>query len=87
MRGRKSHRFKQAGLLLSFIVISTLGSGCSIPERTSVQLEPLHAPAAPVLLDVYSRSVEQDVYSKPGSGSLEPVSPMDSEDTLHDLNP
>lgn len=87
MTGENLHRYKRAGLVLSWIAISILGSGCIVPERTSVQLEPLHAPAAPVMLDVYSRSVEQDVYSKQGSGSLEPVSPMESVDTLHDRNP
>ena len=57
------------------------------PERTSVRLEPLHGSAAPVMLDVYGRSVDQDVYSKQGSGALEPVPPMDSVDTLRDLQP
>ncbi|GAB6929685.1 hypothetical protein JCM10914A_36680 [Paenibacillus sp. JCM 10914] len=65
---------------------SVLGSGCNVPERASVELKPLHAPSAPVLLDVYSRSVGQDVYSKPGSGGLESV-PPDSIDSLHRLDP
>ncbi|GIO97862.1 hypothetical protein J14TS5_29480 [Paenibacillus lautus] len=87
MAGGKSHHFKRAGLVLSLLGVSVLGSGCSIPERTSVQLEPLHGPAAPVMLDVYGRSIDQDVYSKQGSGALEPISPLDSVDTLRDLQP
>ncbi|MBT2765738.1 hypothetical protein [Paenibacillus sp. ISL-20] len=87
MAGGKSHHFKRASLVLSLLGLSVLGSGCSISERTSVQLEPLHGPAAPVMLDVYGRSIDKDVYSKQGSGTLEPVSPMDSVDTLHNLHP
>ncbi|SEM38875.1 hypothetical protein SAMN04488688_112108 [Paenibacillus sp. cl141a] len=87
MTGGKSYRFKRAGMVFSLLAVSMAGGGCSVPERTSVQLEPLHAPAAPVMLDVYGRSVDQDVYSKQGNGALEPVSPMDAADTLRDLHP
>ncbi len=87
MAGGKTHHFKRAGLVLSLLGVTVLGSGCSIPERTSVQLEPLHGSAAPVMLDVYGRSVDQDVYSKQGSGALEPVPQLDSVDTLRDLQP
>ena len=57
------------------------------PGENVGALEPLHGSAAPVMLDVYGRSVDQDVYSKQGSGALEPVPPMDSVDTLRDLQP
>ncbi|MGG4344890.1 hypothetical protein [Paenibacillus lautus] len=87
MVGGKSHHFKRASLVLSLLGVSVLGSGCSIPERTSVQLDPLHGPASPVMLDVYGRSIDQDVYSKQRSRELEPVSPMDSVDTLRDVQP
>lgn len=83
----KSQGNRRAGLVLILLAGSILGSGCSIPARTSVQLEPLQAPAAPVMMDVYNQSIQKDVYSQQGGGLLEPVSPMDSVDTLHNLNP
>ncbi|KOR88488.1 hypothetical protein [Paenibacillus solani] len=87
MAVEKSQGNRRAGVVLILLAGSIVGSGCSIPARTSVQLEPLQAPTAPVMLDVYSRSIQRDVYSQQGDGLLEPVSPMDSVDTLHDLNP
>ncbi|MGG3282697.1 hypothetical protein [Paenibacillus solani] len=87
MAVEKSQGYRLAGLVLILLTGSIVGSGCSIPARTSVQLQPLQAPAAPVMLDVYNRSIQRDVYSQQGGGLLEPVSPMDSVDTLHNLNP
>lgn len=87
MAVEKTQGVREAGLVLILLAGSILGSGCSVPVRTSVQIEPRQAPAAPVMLDVYNRSIQRDVYSQQGGGLLEPVSPMDSVDTLHDLNP
>jgi|GEM_PF-1465767 len=77
----RMNRIAAAGLILTAIAVV---SGCSVPERTSVQLEPLHSPEAPVLLDVYSRSVHNEVYSRDGDLLPEPMSTLESDPSLRE---
>ena len=76
------NRIPVAAVTLTTIAVV---SGCSVPERTSVQLEPLNSPSAPVLLDVYSRSVQNEVYSRDGELRPEPMSTLESDPTLPEL--
>lgn len=82
----KIKRASRRSRTISTLVLSALlCSGCSIAERTSVELVPLHSPAGAVMLDVYDRSVDSEVYSSPKIETLEEeetLKPADDWDTL-----
>lgn len=82
---KKADYFRMNRIAVAAVTLTAVVSGCSVPERTSVQLEPLNSPSAPVLLDVYSRSVQNEVYSKDGELRPEPMSTLESDPTLREL--
>lgn len=69
-------------ILLSVLLFS----GCSIPSRT-VESENINQPTSPVMIHVYERSVEKDVYSSDGrrGEKIIPEPSLEMEDHLQDV--
>ncbi|WP_054955086.1 hypothetical protein [Paenibacillus dakarensis] len=63
MIARKFLHRSSAQLFTVFLAVLWL-SGCSIPSRVLPETQETVQPAAPVLRDVYERSVNKDVYSR-----------------------
>ncbi|MGM1049982.1 MAG: hypothetical protein ACQEXX_28155 [Bacillota bacterium] len=85
MMVRKHLRLSGIGICTVLLAVPMFG-GCSISSRSSVEMENLQAPSAPVLQNVYDRSVDKDVYSS-GRGrgeSLIPEPSLKPQDSLRD---
>lgn len=72
--------------MMSVLLLLPLAAGCSIPGRTVTQERGQEAKDSPVLLDVYDRSVREDVYAPGNRGERmipDPVM-LEPQSTLKD---
>lgn len=76
MKFLKHLRLGSVVICTVLLTVLILG-GCSISSRSSIEMDHLQVPAAPVLQNVYDRSVNTDVYS-PGRGRGEKLIPEPS---------